>query len=333
MLMIRSGIIIITSFILYSSGIFCQSSSSIRVLFYNVENAFDVFDDSLTDDSEFLPGGVRRWTKSRYDDKINSIYKAIIASGGWSPPEIIAFCEVENKKVIDDLLKKTYLSKYSYDIIHEDSPDSRGIDVCLIYRKDYVKLDSYCYLKPSGTFYSRPVLSAKFISKPDTLNLFVNHWPSRRGGVLAGSDLRLRLAAMVKAKADSILECSPDQGIIIVGDFNSNPTDPEMMTFKERSLNRKKYINLCEKFYPLKGTYRYQGKWEMFDQVIVSENLMRKGSTFLSVFASFKIVEEGFLLKDDPVYPGKSPFSTYRGLKYQGGFSDHLPVLLSLERE
>lgn len=331
--MIRTGIIITATFLLYSSGILCQSSTSyIRVLFYNVENAFDVFDDSLTDDEEFLPAGVRRWNRSRYDNKINSIYKTIVASGGWTPPEIIAFCEVENRKVIDDLLNKTYLSKYDYNIVHEDSPDARGIDVCLIYRKEYLKLDSYCYLKPSGgTFYSRPVLSAKFISEPDTFNIFVNHWPSRRGGVLAGSDLRIKLADMVKVKADSIMEYSSGQGIIIIGDFNSNPDDPEMKAFQGG--DRYKYINLSEKYYPLKGTYRYQGKWEMFDQVIVSENLTGKNLTPHSVTASINIIDEGFLLKDDPVYPGKSPFSTYRGLKYQGGFSDHLPILLSLERE
>ena len=119
-------------------------------MFYNVENLFDIYDDTLKDDNEFLPDGVMRWNFTRYNKKINSLYKTIVAAGEWNPPAIVALCEVENRKVLEDLIYGTYLSKYNYRIIHEESPDQRGIDVCLIYRKDYAEVIDYRYWIPSG---------------------------------------------------------------------------------------------------------------------------------------------------------------------------------------
>src|SRR5450759_4813435 len=106
-----------------------------RLMFYNVENLFDIYDDSLKDDKDFLPDGLMRWNLTRYNKKIISLEKTIVAAGEWEPPTVIAFCEVENRKVLEDLIYNTYLSKFNYRIIHEESPDRRGIDVCLIYRE------------------------------------------------------------------------------------------------------------------------------------------------------------------------------------------------------
>jgi hypothetical protein len=101
-------------------------SVPVRIMFYNVENLFDIFDDPLQNDNDFGPGGLMRWNQSRYNKKINSVYKTIIAAGKWSPPAIIGLCEIENRKVLDDLVNGTYLSNYGYGIIHEESPDPRG---------------------------------------------------------------------------------------------------------------------------------------------------------------------------------------------------------------
>ena len=162
----------------------------VRLMFYNVENLFDTRDDSLRGDNDFLPGGGMNWNYSRYIRKINALYKTIVAAGSWSPPEIISFCEVENRKVLEDLIYSTSLTKFDYHIIHEDSPDQRGIDVCLIYRADRLNLIDFRYWVPSGIrkedFVTRSVLCARFSLDADTLHLILNHWPSRRGGVLAG---------------------------------------------------------------------------------------------------------------------------------------------------
>jgi hypothetical protein len=120
-----------------------EDGPGIRIMFYNVENLFDIYNDPLTDDDEFLPSGVRRWNYKRYSRKINSVYKTIMAAGEWEPPAVVAFCEIENRKVVEYLVNGTYLSKYNYRIIHEDSPDERGIDVCLIYRQGMFFIPDY----------------------------------------------------------------------------------------------------------------------------------------------------------------------------------------------
>jgi len=305
-------------------------------MFYNVENLFDIYDDTLKEDNDFLPDGVMRWTHTRYNKKINSVYKTITAAGEWSMPVIIALCEVENRKVLGDLLFNSYLSKYNFGIVHEDSPDLRGIDVCMIYRKDCAQLLNYRYLIPSNVkpaeFHTRSVLYSKFLIQKDTLNIIVNHWPSRRGGALAGEDLRLTVAEMVKSICDSILRVSSARAkIIICGDFNCTPDDIEIKELMNREKSFKYFYNLSERYAQKgEGSYRYRGIWEMIDQVIVSESLLKSDYGLYTAQDNFKIFNPGFLLEKDPVYPGLSPFATYRGYRYHGGFSDHLPVLLDL---
>jgi predicted extracellular nuclease len=305
-------------------------------MFYNVENLFDTVDDTLTDDNEFLPDGLMRWTPGRYDKKINSIYKTIIAAGEWEPPDIVAFCEIENRKVLEDLIYGTNLSKFNYRIIHEESPDRRGIDVCLIFRNKSITPVYYSYLIPPEIdrkdFNSRSVLYAKLLIETDTVHLFVNHWPSRRGGVLAGENFRLQISSMVREKADSIFKSNHSSKIIIVGDFNSSPDDEAIQTLISSHDSLKYLVNLSG-FLNLKfpGTYRYMGTWEMIDQVIVSDGLLSGRTGVFTEKDQLRIFNPGFLLIKDPKYPGSCPFATYRGYKYQGGFSDHLPVLLDLK--
>ncbi len=308
-----------------------------RIMFYNVENLFDTYNDSSKDDDAFLPGGVMRWNLTRYNKKINSLYKTIVAAGEWNSPAVVAFCEIENRKVIEDLIFGTYLSKFKYGIIHEESPDQRGIDVCLIYRKDCVSILDYKYWIPSGilkrNFTSRSVLYAKLGIDRDTIHLIVNHWPSRRGGVLSGEDLRMKIAAMVREKTDSLMnEKHEGAKIIIVGDFNCTPDDQVVRSLLVPYDSVNFLVNLSENM-ALKGegTYRYMGEWEMIDQIIVSDKFLNCDKGFYTNDKMLKIFRPDFLLQKDPKYPGFTPFSTYRGYKYQGGFSDHLPVLIDLK--
>jgi endonuclease/exonuclease/phosphatase family metal-dependent hydrolase len=167
----------------------------------------------------------------------------------------------------------------------------------------------------------------------DTLHLFVNHWPSMRGGVLNMENLRIKIAEMVRSKVDSIMnENRGGAKIIILGDFNCTPDDQVIRILLATGKEGKDLINLsAEPASKGLGTYRYQGNWEMLDQIIVSEKILSCAKGIYTETGKFAVFKPDFLLKKDPKYPGSMPLSTYRGYKYQGGFSDHLPVLLDLK--
>ena len=308
-------------------------------MFYNTENFFDTFDDTLKDDNDFLPDGLMRWNSERYYKKLNSVYKVILAAGEWSPPDIIGFSEIENRKVLNDLITLTYLSKYNYGLVHEESNDPRGIDVCLIYNRITAQLLSSKYLIPSGfnslTFSTRSILYTKWLISGDTIHILLNHWPSRRGGVLAGEAKRLSISEMIRTKTDSIqIREKGNAKIIIAGDFNCTPPDNEISTLLNTPSNTQDYgqmINLSTELSSKgQGTYRYMGTWEMIDQVIVSEALIKSENRLYTGQNFFRIFRPDFLMKKDEKYPGLTPYSTYSGYRYRGGFSDHLPVILDL---
>jgi len=310
--------------------------TSFRIMFYNAENFFDVLDDTLKDDEEFLPKGVMRWNSTRFNRKLSSVSKTIVAAGGWEPPGVVSFCEIENRYVLERLIYGTGLANFNYRIIHEDSPDPRGIDVCMIYRADRIKMLDHSYwipeLKLNETFRSRSVLYAKCLTGEDTLHLIINHWPSRRGGVLSAEDLRRRMSQMVSMKIDSINSSVKGMAkILLMGDFNCTPEDPMIKELMKMTLTGQSCVNLSNSFtaggY---GTYRYQGRWEVIDQAIVSPSLINAEKGISTDKESAKVFSEDFLLMRDPNYPGLTPMGTYRGFRYQGGFSDHLPVLIDM---
>lgn len=307
----------------------------VRFMFYNTENLFDIYDDKQNDDDEFLPSGLRRWNFSRYNKKLTALFKTIVAAGDWNPPAFVGLCEIENKEVLEDLINKTSLSRFNYGIIHEDSQDERGIDVCLIYRKDEIKVLSYKYLKPAGLsreeFTTRSILYLKLMISDDTLHVFLNHWPSRRGGVLASEDLRVMVARLVREKADSIASGSNGRiRLLMMGDFNCTPVDKVIGLISGNFSSGLSVVNLSENIPPGSGTYRYKGTWEIIDQVLVSDFMLNTVTGLYTKSELCRIFTADFLLRDDPAYPGKSPFPTYLGYKYIGGYSDHLPVLIDL---
>lgn len=312
-------------------------SLSASVMFYNAENLFDTADDTLTDDNEFLPGGMMRWNTTRYKRKINSVYKAILAAGEWNPPAIVGLCEIENRKVLEDLIYGTSLSHFGYDIVHADSPDPRGIDVCMIFRKELVRIIDFKSLIPRNVkreeFHSRSVLYVKCAILGDTVHIMLNHWPSRRGGVLAGEPLREEMALMLKETIDSLSDVTAGElKALVLGDFNCTPDDPVIKFLLEPCKEEgDELVNLADRHIDgISGTYRYMGTWETLDQVIVSPALLETKKGLCTDKTGFRIFMPEFLLRNDPKYPGMTTWSTYRGYRYQGGFSDHLPVLLDL---
>jgi hypothetical protein len=324
-----------TAISLYSQD---SASLSYRLLFYNTGNFFDTSDDTLTLDDDFTPDGVMRWNHTRYDQKVRSLYKVITASGGWEPPAIVGLCEVENRKVLNDLVYGTYLPRYDYSVLHFESNDPRGIDIGIIYRKNIVKLLHSEPLIPEGydsaSFHTRFVLYSKWLISDDTVHLFLNHWPSRRGGVLPGEELRKSIASMVRQRSDSITMCSGGTaGIIIAGDFNCSPDDGEMIIITGSMDNEAqgRYINISAAMSgEIPGTYKYRGAWEMIDQIIVSKPLIDKNRKVFTSAENSGVFSPDFLLRKDNSFTGVTPFSTYTGYRYSGGFSDHLPVFIDL---
>jgi predicted extracellular nuclease len=309
-----------------------------RVMFYNVENFFDVNDDSLTADEEFTPSGNMHWTQNRYTTKLKNIYKVVIAGGGWQPPDIIGFCEIENRQVLQDLIDNTPLSKFAYHIVHENSPDRRGIDAALIYNSQTVRyIISKSFRVDKQGLLTRDILYLKAILGKDTCHFFVNHWPSRSAGQLETESDRHAAARLLKHLTDSLFYINSSAKILIMGDFNDDPTDESLVNYLKAQTNWKS--PLPARLYNLttapssgavRGTLKYQGEWSLFDQIIVSDKLLSNQKGLSVDSDGYSILQGSFLLAIDEMYNGYKPYRTYNGFSYQGGFSDHLPVYIDI---
>ena len=315
-----------------------QGEDYLRLMFYNVENYFDTKDDPHTNDNAFLPEGSMRWTQARYLEKRNNIFRVIAGVGEWDPPALVGLCEIENRGVLDDLVKNTPLSKYPYSIVHKESPDPRGIDCALFYRSDYLKCIGEQFIRvrfSDNRKRTRDILYARLCTRNnDTIHVFVNHWPSRVGGQKQSDPSRMLAASYLREKIDSIFSKNSMANIIVTGDFNDGPKD-KSLTAGLSALNdtvqpkRSALFNMSTyKMSEPIGTIKYQGKWSVFDQIIVSGGLLR-GKLHTGV-DNCHIFKADYLFEPDIRYKGVKPFRTYIGLKYNNGFSDHLPVYIDI---
>ncbi len=306
------------------------------ILFYNVENLFDTKNDPLKLDDEFTPQGSKHWTASRYMTKVRKLAEAIKVVGGEKLPMLIGLAEIENRRVLNDLISKTQLVDGGYEVIHKESPDPRGIDVALLYRNERIQLLKSVFYRPKfkedTTIKTRDVLYAKMLFQQDTLHFFVCHFPSMVGGEKQSEWKRCRVAELVRSKVDSLFQQDVAAKILIMGDLNGKSN-----TLAQRKLLKSSGVRGGDKgnvlinigHYLLNkrhlGSYRYQGNWQTIDHIIVS-------SAFLNAKSGGKIDKqmyigtESSLLEEDRNYFGYKPWPTYRGMRYLGGVSDHLPV-------
>jgi len=314
----------------------------LRIMFYNVENLFDTIDNPKTMDEDFLPQGGYRWNGWKLWKKLGNTCKIVTAVGGWDAPEIVGFCEVECRSVLDMLVQKTNLKRFNYQVVHKESPDPRGIDVALMYRKDKIIPITYeainvSFLNDSAKT-TRDILY--FMGKTlngDTINIFVNHWPSRRGGQMESEQFRVRVAEVVKEKVDQIFKLNSSANIILIGDFNDYPDNYSLIKTLEAKIHYDTIEN--SKLYNLSyylhektglGTHKHMTEWGILDQIIVSGNLLNTKTSLRTSLDDAHIYKEEFLLMPDKTNLGYKPFRTYEGMKYLGGYSDHLPVYLDL---
>ncbi len=335
-----STVVIITIVLAFFFGN-VHSQERHRIMFYNVENLFDPFNDSLTNDDEFTTEGTRYWSWKRMTEKLNKISKVVTAVGEWDPPVVVGFCEIENGFVMNQLITKTPLAKFGYNLVHRESPDRRGIDVALIYRPDRFELEEEHFFKvmypdqPHRT--TREVLYARgIIAGLDTVHLFVNHWPSKYGGALASEPGRMAAGKLVRQKVDSIRIFHPEARIIIMGDFNDGPNSAAIVEALEavppsENIEINKLYNLHHKYDGSgTGSLKYQGQWETIDMMIVSGGLLNKKHGLYVNPDGGMIYRNDFLLEEDVSFVGVRPFRTYIGFKFHGGFSDHLPIYIDL---
>ncbi|MBC8486352.1 MAG: endonuclease [Bacteroidetes bacterium] len=319
-----------------------SNKNRFRIVFYNVENLFDIYDDSLKMDEEFTPGGIKGWNNKKFYKKLNNISKIIMSIGEWDPPAVVGLCEVENRFVLNKLIYETPLKNIGYKIVHEESPDKRGIDVAFLYRPDkfeplwHEAIGVYFPFDTSSK--TRDILYVKgVIANTDTIHFFVNHWPSRYGGYLVTKPKREFVAGVLRTKVDSIFQTDIEAKILIMGDFNDDPDDESVLNVLNAKsdtagLQNTDLFNLMfiyEKKWK-SGTLKYLGKWNVFDQLIISEALFSGVSGLKISDEGAKIFNPDFLFEEDMKYLGIKPFRTYSGPKYQGGFSDHLPIYLDL---
>lgn len=313
-----------------------------RVMFYNVENLFDTRDDSLKNDNEFLPDGFMHWSPWKYWEKLRDITRVITAVGGMQSPALVGLCEVENDSVIFDLTRRSPLRVQEYAYLVSDSPDERGIDVALLYQRHQFRLLEHreyeVTFDKQGLRPTRNILHAVGnLVNGDTLDLFVCHFPSRSEGQRETEPQRVAAAALLREKADSLLLWRKDAHILIMGDFNDHPDNKSLsLTLQAKAMeiqtNKGDLYNLF--YHRMKeddfGSYKYQGRWEVLDQFIVSGNMLMPSNRTSIVDRRANIFKAKFLLEEDSRYYGKKPFRTNLGPRYLGGFSDHLPIYMDL---
>jgi predicted extracellular nuclease len=300
------------------------------IAFYNVENLFDIYDDSRTYDDDFLPINVKKWTPKRYDNKLRKIGYTISNIGlkeTGNHPVIVGLAEVENPKVIEDLIATNALKDCHYKFVHYNSLDERGIDVALLYdttafevtHSEIFRIDlTNDFGEPD---YTRDILLVSGLLDGETIHVIVNHWSSRREGEKESEPKRLASSNKVTEIIARLREESKDVKIIVVGDFNDNPSNNSIKQLVENS-NLFNPMETLRSF--SRGTTYHNRQWNLFDQIMVSTNFFENTPNRFE-YETANIFDEDFLKIPKGKFKG-SPFRTYVGKKYAGGYSDHFPV-------
>ena len=291
------------------------SAKQLRVVSYNVENLFHPEKDSLKEDGEWTPEGERRWSYIRYNRKVENIAQVLTNIGEWEGVDVVGLQEVENAQCVKKLCYT--LRRGEYDFVHYESPDRRGIDVALVYKKSRIDtINTRAIRVDLGEETTRDILYVGArVDKKDTIHFLVCHLPSQRGGVKASQWKRDRAKRVLQNTVDSVLNVMPDAKIIVMGDMNSEPKDDI------RGLRNKMKDERMKET----GTHKYQGRWTCLDQFYVSPAIDSIGHV--------RIYNAEWIQETDEKQMGLKPKRTYNGFKYQNGYSDHLPIVLEVKNE
>ena len=309
------------------------------VAFYNVENLFDIEDDPNTFDDDFTPNGKQNWTAERYEEKINKIAKVISTIGDEDGAEIIGVCEIENEKTLKDLINDPQIKKYGYNYVHYNSPDERGIDVALLYKEGVFEVTSSknYEVKLPDNDKTRDILLVSGKLEGEEIHILVNHWSSRGGGEEQSRPKRMASALVARQIIDDLEAKDPNAKILFMGDLNDEPFNESvtkgLQAVDSPDLQGKQLFNVLASLEKEgRGSYNYKGDWNMLDQIIINKGFFvehngAKGWRYVDG----NIYDKEFLKEQKGKYKG-NPLRTYVGTKYLGGYSDHFPVYIHLER-
>lgn len=326
---------------------FCQMGEDYKVAaigFYNLENLFDTLDSPDINDGDFRPAGRLHWDTEKYTSKQANLAKVITLLGEELSVDglaILGVAEVENRKVLEDLVAQEALKDRNYQIVHYDSPDERGIDVGLLYQEKYFKvlgsravpvtLNDPTSKKPDFT---RDVLYVAGQFDGELIHIMVNHWPSRGGGEARTAYGRAAAATVCRTLTDSILIVDPYAKIIVMGDLNDDP-DSKSLTQVLRARRRTNKLSDDELYNPMYdlykdgiGTLAYRDSWNLFDQMIVSKGLVKKKIGGWQLYKA-QVFRRAWMFQTEGTFRGY-PFRTFVGDIFLNGYSDHLPVFLYL---
>lgn len=319
-----------------------QKIGSHPILFYNVENLFDTEDNQTnTGDDEFLLDGPKYWDTERYQTKLSRIEEALFFANGESPL-MCGFAEIENRQVLEDLIRVNRFGKVNFKIVHFDSEDNRGVDCGFIYDADrfapILETRIAIRLENEPNFRTRDILYIKgILANQKELHVFVNHWSSRREGERETELRRIAAAKTLRLKVDEILEHEPNANIVILGDFNDTPINSSLYeVLRAKGQHEQKQGDLINLFIEEQkrdlGTAVHRGDWNVFDNIIVSQGLLQASHGFgVKDNNAFIVTNEKLLFtyRDG----NQKPSATFGGDNYYGGYSDHLPVFLVLEQK
>jgi len=336
---------LLTSVVFLSQNSMAQKNYEVSCVgFYNVENLFDIYDDTLIKDEEYTPEGRNNWDQEKYDHKLENLSKVLQDMGTDVNPlgcAIIGVSEVENRKVLDDLVATEKLKDRNYKIVHFDSPDKRGIDVGLLYQEKFFKVTnsaSYEVVFSDGKGYpTRDQLVVTGLLNGDEVSIIVAHWPSRRGGSERSEPRRIDAAKVGRKIVDSLYAINPNAKIMYMGDLNDDPVDNSVQNYikakgKISKVKKGMFFNPMWKPYKAgNGTLAYNDAWNLFDQILVSKPMLNDDKTTLSYY-KMNVYRKPYLFQKGGRYDGY-PLRTRAGGTYLGGYSDHLPVYITLIKE
>ena len=331
----------------FQSSLIAQKEYKIGCVgFYNFENLFDTLDTPDVRDTEFTPTGKRLYNSKIYYEKLDNLAEVVAQLGTKKTPDgvsLLGVCEIENKEVLEDFVKRPTIKDRDYQIVHYNSLDKRGIDVALLYQPKYFTVESsrpirnHIVRTDGETVFTRDILLVSGTYDGDPIHVLVNHWPSRRGGEKATEPLRNQAAFACKQIIDSLEKVNPYARVIVMGDLNDDPTNPsckKVLNAKRDKENLKKgeMYNPMYDFYKKGiGTTAYRDAWSLFDQIIMSRGLIEPNDDGYRYYQT-TIFNERFLVQKTGRYEGY-PFRTYSFDTYQGGYSDHYPVFVYLVKE
>lgn len=307
---------------------FVVAGQSLTVVELNCENLFDYRHDEGKNDEEYLPESTRHWTRQRYWRKQNHIAQTLLSCSSDGIPDLIFLCEVENDSVLNDLTHRSLLRHAGYEYLMTSSPDLRGIDVALVYSPFSFCPIRYESLRVAPVEGMRPTRDILYVAgrtvKDDTLHIYVVHFPSRFGGERYSRPFRKAAADVLCESIDSLKSNSPEAKILVAGDFNDGTDSPVFQQILRHGL-----CDLTAKAAKpddVHGSYRYQGQWETIDHILGSPSIY-------NYMERAFIHAPRFLLEEEKVYGGYKPRRTYNGMRYQPGYSDHLPLVICLNFE